>query len=51
MMYIDIYRCERMILMDYQNTARLFKAFCDENRLRIIDLLKDGEKCSCTLQD
>ena len=51
MIYIDIYRCERMILMDYQNTAKLFKAFCDENRLRIIELLKDGEKCACTLQD
>ncbi|MDK2804546.1 MAG: hypothetical protein PWR23_1550 [Peptostreptococcaceae bacterium] len=47
---IDIDMKERNKL-DYESNARLFKAFCDENRLRIIDLLKDGEKCACTLQD
>lgn len=34
---------------DFKNTAELFKAFCDENRLRIINTLQSGEKCGCTL--
>lgn len=29
--------------------ARIFKAFCDENRLAILGLLREGEKCACTL--
>ena len=35
----------------YEMTAKIFKAFCDENRLRILELLKTGEKCGCTLQE
>lgn len=31
------------------NTAVIFKAFCDENRIRILQILKDGEKCACKL--
>lgn len=34
---------------DFKNTAQIFKAFCDENRLRIIQSLQSGEKCACTL--
>lgn len=37
--------------MDYKKTANLFKAFGDENRLQILTLLKDGEKCACKLLD
>ena len=37
--------------MDEMNTARIFKAFCDENRIRILNILKDGEKCACRLLD
>ncbi|MGN0656120.1 MAG: ArsR/SmtB family transcription factor [Ruminiclostridium sp.] len=33
----------------YKRTAVIFKAFCDENRIRILELLKDGEKCACKL--
>lgn len=29
--------------------AKLFKAFCDENRLQILELLRSGEKCACKL--
>lgn len=29
----------------------LFKALADENRLRIIRLLRCGERCACSLQD
>ncbi len=31
-----------------QNAA-VFKAFCDENRLAILQLLCTGEKCACRL--
>ena len=34
---------------DYQNQAKIFKAFADENRLKILSLLHDGEKCCCVL--
>lgn len=34
---------------DYQRNARVFKAFCDENRLKILKLLQSGEKCACKL--
>lgn len=33
----------------YEKTAKMFKAFCDENRLMILKLLADGEKCACVL--
>ncbi len=33
----------------YVDNARVFKAFCDENRLRILELLRGGEKCACVL--
>jgi len=31
------------------DNARVFKAFCDENRLVILELLQSGEKCACVL--
>ncbi|MDL2287461.1 metalloregulator ArsR/SmtB family transcription factor [Eubacteriales bacterium OttesenSCG-928-G02] len=31
------------------NNAKVFKAFCDEKRLAILELLQTGEKCACTL--
>lgn len=33
----------------YEEHARVFKAFCDEKRLRILELLRGGEKCACVL--
>lgn len=35
--------------MDERKTALIFKAFCDENRIRIIKMLRSGEKCACKL--
>lgn len=35
----------------YQQQARIFKAFCDPNRLEILELLRSGELCACKLQD
>jgi ArsR family transcriptional regulator len=31
------------------DNARVFKAFCDENRLTILEILQSGEKCACVL--
>jgi ArsR family transcriptional regulator len=38
-------------LMDekYLSYARIFKAFCDENRLMVLEMLQSGEKCACVL--
>jgi ArsR family transcriptional regulator len=33
----------------YKKHAKVFKAFCDENRLQILELLRGGEKCACVL--
>lgn len=33
----------------YLSDARIFNAFCDENRLQILELLRTGEKCACAL--
>lgn len=35
--------------LDAKKTATIFKAFCDENRIKILQLLSTGEKCACKL--
>ena len=35
--------------MAYRETAKLFKALGDENRLRILSMLQHGERCACVL--
>lgn len=35
----------------HEKALRVFKALCDERRLQILELLKDGEKCACLLLD
>ena len=35
--------------MENKKVAIIFKAFCDENRVRILKLLNSGEKCACNL--
>lgn len=32
-----------------KETAKIAKALADENRLRVLELLRDGEKCACIL--
>ena len=34
---------------DYRDNARVFKALCDENRLKILEMLQSGEKCACII--
>jgi ArsR family transcriptional regulator len=31
------------------DNARVFKAFCDETRLAILEMLQSGEQCACVL--
>ena len=35
--------------IDTKRAAVIFKAFCDENRIKILQMLKSGEKCACKL--
>ena len=35
--------------IDEKKTATIFKAFCDENRIKILDMLSTGEKCAYRL--
>lgn len=35
--------------MDTAKNAIIFKALCDEKRLKIMELLQQGEKCACHL--
>lgn len=35
--------------MNNTDKAKIFKAFCDERRLEILELLQNGEKCACKL--
>jgi len=34
-----------------ERSAKVFKAFCDENRLTILKQLCTGEKCACRLRE
>lgn len=35
----------------HEETAKVFKALSDPNRLLIIEMLRGGEKCACQLLD
>ena len=37
--------------LDEKKIPTIFKAFCDENRVKILKLLLTGEKCACVLLD
>ena len=37
--------------LDLARAARLFHALSDETRLGIVEMLRDGERCVCDLQD
>ena len=36
-------------MSDNKRMAATFKAFADENRIQILELLRDGERCACML--
>ena len=36
-------------MSDNKKMAAMFKAFADENRIQILELLRDGERCACRL--
>ncbi len=39
------------MLENHERNAKIFKAFCDEKRLSILEHLRTGEKCVCTLME
>jgi ArsR family transcriptional regulator len=41
----------RATLPDLDRTARVFHALSDPTRLRLVDLLRGGERCVCELTD
>jgi ArsR family transcriptional regulator len=47
--YIEQTRYEVMALQKYLENAKVFMAFCDETRLKVLELLRDGEKCAGAL--
>ena len=47
-LHIDINLCEE-IYMTREEVATICKAMSDTNRLRIIEMLTQGEKCGCHL--
>lgn len=36
-------------MIDERKVPVIFKAFCDENRIKILNQLLTGEKCACVL--
>ncbi len=36
---------------EYEEKAKIFRALSDERRLRILELLRHGEKCTCALME
>ena len=38
-------------MRDHAADVKVFKAFCDVNRLQVLELLRGGEKCACVLLD
>lgn len=36
---------------EYNERSKMYKAFCDEKRLKIVNLLMQGEKCACVLME
>lgn len=37
--------------LTHQTDVHIFKAFAEENRLKILAMLQEGEKCACTLEE
>lgn len=35
--------------IENKKVAVIFKSFCDENRLHILELLRSGERCACDI--
>lgn len=38
-------------MRDYESEARVFKALCNAYRLRVLEMLRTGEKCACDLNE
>ena len=50
-MELDEKKGGEIMELDEKKIPTIFKAFCDENRVKILKLLLTGEKCACVLLD
>lgn len=50
-MHIQAVTSVSITTTDVRRAVELFHALSDETRLRILDMLRDGERCVCDLQD
>lgn len=50
LMIINV-KSEENIMSIHEQHAKIFKALCDERRLAIIEILRQGERCACKLLD
>jgi ArsR family transcriptional regulator len=41
----------RATALDFERTARVFHALAEPTRLRLVDLLRGGERCVCELTE
>ena len=44
-----LFRAVTFMIENYTDNANVFKALSDENRLKILELLRQGEKCGSEL--
>ena len=49
--HIEFFRYEVADLTVHAANSKVFMAFCDVTRLKIIDLLREGEKCATVLRE
>lgn len=50
-MIINVFEEVRILNNDYKFYAVLFKALGDETRVKIFDMLSQGERCACKILD
>lgn len=41
----------KIMVIDYIQYSKIFKVFSDPKRLKIIDMLSNGELCACKIQE
>ena len=50
-MFNVLMKREKYMGIDYIQYSKIFKVFSDPKRLKIIDMLSNGELCACKIQE